>query len=448
MAVSLSFAWQPLDGAGVADLIEAASWAQLRIVVARDGSEEVLTRCIDTRAHTVVDDTVDSVLPLAEWLAAQWSALVEVPTQPPKDGDDLWQWQRQHSLKRVGSGSILPDLTIWRLSSTSARLRWRSDRQGEDPFAPVSFLSSGEADIPVATLKDAIAAFIDGVVRRLDVIDRDHPRAKALAGLWRSWQLQTETARARRLAAWRNLAWIDLEPGEQSNLVSMASGPLASYVEGLAMLPANWRDVELEAAEISNVCAGMEQFSADVSALRAELAATTRRTVGDPWQIGWHRASAFRSATNVRGDAQPIDLDGWIQRSGLTFREPLPNMQRDESVVAWRPGLAPVSWRAPAARTSGQRFRNARDLYGVLFCGHIDAPSCTYFSRRPGGFGSEARAFATELVAPRERVASMLARHDDSEDPITAIAHELDAPVLCVLHQAQNHELGTDGGYW
>lgn len=446
MALTFKFDWRPLDGSGVTDRMEAATWAALKIVLTRDGRDELLTRSVDLRAQTVVDDVADSVLPLAEWLATNWPALAEVPSQQPKLEDALWQWNRQHNLRRVGSGSVLPDLSIWRLSSTTARLRWRADSAGADEFAPIEFLSNGEADLPLATIRDAISALVDGVVRRLEIVDGLQPRARRLADLWNGWQMRTDLAGARRLAAWRDEVWSDLSVEEAASLVALAAGPLAAHIEGLSLLPGTWTKIQNDAGEVWKACSTAGPASDEIGALRADLASSTRTGVGDPWHVGWRRAEAFRRTVG----SEHADAESWITRSNLTMRQPLAGMERNESVVAWNAGKAPVSWSdlESVKQRSGRRFRAARDLYGVLYCGRGDAASCTYLGRSLHGFGSEARAFATELVAPVEQVAGMLANHRGDEDPVSSIAKYLEAPVGCVSHQIENHQLWDNVAGW
>jgi hypothetical protein len=160
-----------------------------------------------------------------------------------------------------------------------------------------------------------------------------------------------------------------------------------------------------------------------------------RRPAGLPvWALGWQRAALLRDALAV-ADVEPARLC-----DALTRHDPALDDRASGRVrVAWVAGGGPARGVPPATTEPARRFTAACALYPALFLGQPARPSAIVLQRDvQAGVHSEARAFATELVAPLERVRSLVGGAIEDGAALARAARALRAPLGCVYHQVRN----------
>lgn len=436
MAAELIVDWRPRPGDGVTDRAEAATWADISLRLRLADGERCLTEAVRVADKMPVQWLTDSILPLAEWIAAEWPWLVEVDL-PPSPVANNWDWSRHRNLRFVGSGAAYPALTIRRISTTTAGLDWQADRA--DSFLPVRFTTAGSEQVALAALKRTLAALVEAALSRAGtVVGADNPRISTLHGEWAGWAARTEQAEAKRLAAWLGRAWVDLDDEQREALLADARGGYFAQQIALAGEP-GLADPERRKAAVA-IGSATEAAPAANNTWTAmqEAVAPHANVVGDVWQLGWHRAR------QVKETLQEEDADALLRLVGVQVRTE--SVVGERPFVAWAQERVPLRWGAPSRTSAQQRFAAARDLYAVLFAGSAAKATCVGLGQGARGLASEARAFATEWVAPWERVRALYEAHRKQDDPAVAIAHALTAPEMCVRHQLENH--GPAGFGW
>jgi hypothetical protein len=167
-----------------------------------------------------------------------------------------------------------------------------------------------------------------------------------------------------------------------------------------------------------------------------------------PWLTGWAAAGEFREAVGLGGSDAP----------GVTFRRLLeercgwPEVQQIADLPFAPTGVEAVHLKfandmpvtmTVATQSSARRFRLARSLYYFLFMGGTGSYAVADSAILPGA-RSEANAFATELLAPVERLRAQAPPHGVwTNEQRRSIARELGVGHKVIDHQIENHRLGV-----
>jgi hypothetical protein len=427
----LTLKFEPFQ-VNVDDPAEAATWGRLTISL---GERVLLSKVHDRYTKSTRDGVDGTVLPLAEWLARNWASIFSWVWPPPPRSmrRDWYEWRRSHAWRMAGQGMALPALELWRSDRSAMTLRAVAD---DDEIARerVAFLQPVEpTSIPLVSVKEALASFVDLVVRRCEESAPDSPRTRELRA---AWERATNPADpSRPLARWATrlgLAWAHLSEAQQEGLRSLIASHSEALLNATDVLP--WMTLEATERMLHHLRAKLATDE-EVDPAMAVLKERLRPSVGSTaWKSGWQDAEAFRNVAGLPRDV-PVVVASWTRWRETPAIEGLASDLSD-SVVGWLPGRQPI-------RMLGRptRFRDARDLWSAYFGGKSDTLTVVALGGR-GVFRPVANAFATELLAPID----VVRRHVGSAsfvrvERVDEIAEELGAPPNCVRHQIENHGL-------
>jgi len=430
MALSLRFEPAPVD---LPDAAEAATWGALWM----SADDVCLTEVRDLSTQDVRPVVYGTVLPLAEWLAENWTALVGV-TWPPPDAPDRarYEWRRSHCVRACGQGAALPNLRLWRVSRHSLQLQAVADSRADHVGERVEFLRAFDGQVSLDAARDALAGFVRGVVERCEKRAAAHPRTRALAANWASASGPHSAERAERFVAARlGLAWPHLEPTHRALVERISSAADLSRTGALtAVAPWNSGDVEAALEHVERLLARDGAASTALVSLKRLLRGSQ---VAESWRRGWADAAELRDALRVSSD-RPLTHDEVTEGWDVQVERPVFALERHASIVGWRAGGRPFR-----LTDRGNTFRDTRDLWALCFGATHDKPSVVAIGPR-GHERSVANAFAAELLAPVEAIRRAIgAAPVVSNDEIEEIADAVKAPPLCVLRQIQNHQLAA-----
>ncbi len=161
------------------DNAEALTTASVTLSV----GPSVVTRNVSKRTDRRSESLVTSLLPLAQYLAQGWWALLYEPVRPLIDG----HFRARHRLDSGTRGYAFPALAIWSAGDHALLADWAPL---EEQFANISFVEPSPRD-PVELERDAteieLLDFIATVISRVGHKDRQAEQLVA------SWARITET---------------------------------------------------------------------------------------------------------------------------------------------------------------------------------------------------------------------------------------------------------------
>jgi len=443
MAGELSIEWTPLDAPSFEDPAVAATWAKLEVFVTDDARRHCLTEVLDRHARTERNEVYGTVLPLAEWIARSWHHLFSSRRAPPAEfasRRDWFEWSRNHSWRNSGDGAALPDVKFVRLDEAIIELRWEASRGDcSDEFERVLFRSVGVTRVVEQDLARSLADFVESVMARLAAKATDSPRVTALEEYWRAARDERAPVFSEsRFAARLGLHWWTLDETRRVELARIA----AQVTNPVARAGVELADLEgllawcRQADEIWSQCTSAGAATAGWDDLRAavKLPREASRSTA-PWHRGWEAARVLRDARGF-DHGEPVDARMLMREVGA---KPIDGSDpRLRSVVGWSAGRRPVVAQFPG----GKSFAMARDLYPLLFRGNTSSDFACILSPAIRDQLPVANAFATELIAPIERVRNALGAIDRVDAmTIDEVAAKIGAPYSCVQHQIENHRL-------
>lgn len=454
-----------LDAAGFAEPALAATYG--RLAIRSDG--ETLTAAHDRLAGSHVDAVYVSVLPLAEWMLANYFFVLEerrvpwpLPTSDPirtarldsparLASADLRAWRARHAIRAGREGWALPEVVLWRQDGRVS-VGWAADEQPL-PGCEVRFVSQGRLDVPPGVLDAEMVRLLDAVALRLERVP-ETPRARDF--LERLAQLRAISRVDRRRQ--QLLARLGFErapsPAVEDFVTKLAGadpGRPPTVLLETVLACADPERLGSYASWADAVVARAGAWASDMARLQVVVARAReqdrRRDV--PWATGWARAEIAREVLGLPASRPPGALGVAIAHATrwnpethvVTVAHGDPGL---DTVVAWlggcAPGLVLTRRYAPEAR----RFRVARALHAILF----EAPPTGHFfaaaSPRVPGALSVANAFAAELLAPAAAVEAALPPGAwFTPEDVAGAARKLGVDRRVVEHQVTNRRLGT-----
>jgi len=416
--------WHRADGARSPEL--RATWGRLTIHL----DEKPVTRVLDHAARSVRDSIYLPLYPLAEWLAVHWFPLLEEGAVPSRSG-----CPERHALSRAGEGFAFPDLRIFS-EGEYVRIEWKGYNH---PFAEVSFLESGEAELPRGQVRQALSSLIEDVICRIR--SEPLPYTTALEEEWRSVCQMDEEERGFCRAA----GALGLDP------FSVDETSAESIIAVNDALPASVCDEFFAAAALENLESQKEWIlgawdkakdctagSEDLAELRAFVQRDWEQLATDePWKAGYRLARNVRRELGLNGDAIPpgtlrdeLGLGFAIRAEQSRTFDALAHMDEDSPqgrfVVA---GL----------REDSQRFDYGRALFEYLTASAFPR----LVSRSRTCRQKESRAFSAELLAPARAIGERLAGDTALPEEIGDIAAVFGVSEMVIFHQIQNHGLAS-----
>lgn len=418
---SLQFEFDWIDVPGRAEPMVQATLARLTIHV----GETIATQVFDKRARTVRDWIVTPLAPLAEWIAGHWWALLEECVTPSRSTPEF---EQRHLLRTAEEGFALPDVRL--LPEGDAVLVICQPRKTR--FAHVDFVSWGAHRIPVAEARDALASLVDAVVTRLDQSGlADSPPQR----LWQAVQeTSADEADFCRVAGRLGLDPYDLDDSTSGKLLALAQQLASPLLEDLS-----W---SVSAANLDDSAAWLLQGLHSLRACKAPTLVDpfpalppSGSAIDPPWSVGYALADEFRRAYGLGGN-EPFD-PGLVFRNGQPFVKAQSNPSGLHAVVNRPRDCEPLIYTATTGSAS-RRFLQGRAIWA---CWTRAAMSEFLLTDARTSWQQQSRAFAAELLAPRDFLRSRLTTDLVGSEQIEDLAAELDVSSWVVEYQLRNHGL-------
>ena len=494
-ALKLAFASDPDEGRGI-DPETGLSW----------GSFQVWVRGRNLCAHREEDERIDSVhwylLPLLEWFARNWDALLHEERLPAKNaGETAWEslratcfpppaieddereasawesawqgWWSRHALQAAREGGLFPDIVFRRLRD-QVEVSWGPAAvAGMPDHYRFTESEMGAARLPPQSVAEPLHDVLSDAARYLSASMPDSRRIKALNRKLRN--LKATGGKAQDGARERRLAWL-------AGLGATKHGVRAGWrraMEGLSHsnLEERPRQALLEAAETPLVVTGSchaalmfgslapDVTEADVQKLAwamvglyapegeagriGELgrAAPVAESASRPWDQGYELAEEVHERFDgafERGDR--VDMERPIKALGVHIGklDLSDTYVRGVSIAGpqHKPGIFVNGRHASNAHETGRRFTLAHELCHLLFDrerGRALAVASGPWA--PRAIEQRANAFAAMLLMPTslvKRAVAGLAVPIATKEGVDEVAKRLRAGRLAVLHHLTN----------
>ena len=438
------FEWIGTHDSG--DPLESRTWARLAWRL----GQSTPTRAFDRRARSVRENIYVPLYPLGSWIVAHWWSLLYEPWPmdgpipgPEADvGEDVQAWLQRHCLRVANRGFASPYACIFSRGRDIAAIG-RPDPRGRYTQLPVEFTEDFEGSMDRETARMELASLVEGVLCKLD--GSNDERVAALHADWQAiCAASPDEAEFCRAAGRLGLDPYDLDDWPDGVREWFERSPPGRLDSGLNI------DL-LESPDPASVKAS--QCDALGRITRALALAESSHAFGPVTRDD----SAFSSG---------YSLAQWVRaRMGVTPSEPIKDLREateaacgralevDQahalpdghllSVVGWRAGSVPIvaTGRTRAGRESALRFLWSRGLYMAL---RETASGPRLVTDAKTWDQRASRAFAAELLAPREHV-----REQYSEVETRAGRDEADASLaelynvspMVIRHQVENVRL-------
>ncbi|MBF0460506.1 MAG: hypothetical protein HQL87_03840 [Magnetococcales bacterium] len=403
-----------------------------------------LTRVQDDWAQSVRDTVQVASYPLAVWLAASWWRLC---WEPAPERTPQTDWCLSHDMHGAGHGFLWPPL---RFESDGEMVTLVCTPSRADSHEPIRYLTQCRESIPVSLFMEGVAAFIQTVLARLDVVGVPHTALHLL------WQAVTQEQRDPRTASYRRLeALLGFDPDDAPDSIAEPLSQLSkkageAAVAELAAACARRRDPALMWADIEQSlgCQGVWGTLAGMPAVPGVDASAPGAP--PPWERGRALARATRTALGL--GLEPVADRLLCDLLGLTVRDltegdaPLQGMPWSLAIRAVGGERAQLLFRSN--HYHGRRFEGARwlgDAWSAPVQDRWLPATGTRMARQ-----KRQRAFAAELLAPIAAVQAYLGDDLTDEDRVLEAGDHFGVSPLTIRSQLANHGLivpETGGGY-
>lgn len=427
----ITWEWERAPGVGIPE--HMATWARIEIWV---GSDSV-TLVEDRESGSSRRSIYCPLYPLAEWVAYNWWFL-QADSRPARALSQYEsflgltpQLREHHSIRSSGDGFTWPDMVIVP-DGNRTHLSWRADRSPRLDW-PVRFLSSGDRWVNSAEVQRELSVMISAVLTRLA------EQAVGPTTLQKEWEV-ISNADPDEVSFSRAAARLGLDPYSDAERYGDAIIQASESLSGDLLtdfLDAVDPDRIQPALEwVSSVQSLIQQPPARLvddgdlfRRLRAEAPEAGFFTRALPWQLGWAQArfvrenqqtdfvNRFEIERYIGSDIDPVDDPDLQAIGGRTERRP----------------LAILGQHGP---TSSMRFTLSRALWHSIW---DDAPIFAVTSAHTHRQSIE-RAFAAELLAPADGIASLLESPPEvaSEEELEQIAEHYGVSSMVIGHQVRN----------
>jgi hypothetical protein len=423
----LQFDIDPVDPGGAKGDELRATWASLRVLV--DGDPVTTYRNLTT-GNVVNESLYLPLYPMAEWLVANWWALLYEPENMHNAGTPAYF--ERHSLFHASRGYALPKL-LFKPLGEHVELSWKPHQQAS---RKVYFLSEGHAVVD----REHLHELFTGIVQRvLDMLQIAGVSGTVLQEDWAAMQAMDEgQVRFSIASAQLGLDPFNVQP-DQVTAILTAARELpeslsqevfqAGSVEALTAITTELREL-LDTARSAKVKA------ADLHGLRDALTGEQKRK-GLPFEVGYARARALRSEIGLNGDLLSTDkalhAKLGLAGSGATHTRTWANRELD-ALMALTQDFDPYFVVDQRRSGSAQRFALCRALHEYLFGPEGQPRLVTEAVTEAQRIN---RAFAAELLAPadalRKRASGLI-----YDDRVQELAEEFGVSTMVIEHQLEN----------
>lgn len=419
-ALQVNVDWEDARGVSTPEL--AATWARLSITAGL----ETITLVSDARSTSTRNSIYAPTYSLAEWCAFNWwqidsnyrpGFLHQSKWHASTAGGPQSSWVDHHSTKCAGDGIPWPDL-VFLPSAHQILVSWAGYRSSE-----LSYLSSGQIELPKDVVQRVLAEFVETVVERLRQF------GIAETPLQHEWEAIKSTS-ADEADFCRSAARLGLDP------LSLSESMSDLIVHGASVLEADLLEDFLVSADPAHLESDLKWTENALESLHSINGA--REPLPDldlepldmsrPWSAGYADARRFRLALRA-APTEAVDVSQFVEAY--------------EDLGAASQGLVSIGARSASrsvrvinARPHGP-FVDARAIWRAL---RSDRAFMISSASLP--LQKTERAFAAELLAPSEGLGKLLPKpSSDTIDlrTVTEISAHFRVSELVVEHQLENH---------
>jgi hypothetical protein len=415
------------------------TWARLEIWAGPD----CVTQVEERESQSSRRGIYCPLYPLAEWAAWNWWSL-QADARPARALSrygrlaGLTRQQRErHCIRSSNDGFAWPAMAIIP-DGERTHLVWEGDRPSRQDW-PVRFLSSGERWAASADVRRELAGMISAVLTRLA---EQGVEATALAKEWGLIGATGDDEASFCLAAAR----LGLDPysdGEQYG---------AAIIRASEVLDGDLLTDFLDAVDPDRLQQALRWVTSARSRLtdpprdplaRTGLAFRELRTAarrygahdgGRAWQRGWNNARLVRDLENAKVSGR-FDINSLISPSVRSGGD------RDLLALGSGAGEYPLAVLGRQRPARSARFTMARALWGSIWDeAPVFAVTSAYTYRQ-----AVERAFAAELLAPAQGIASLLNSppEEATDEELERIADHFGVSPVVVEHQVANQLLAA-----
>lgn len=448
----LRFEWQ--DAPWLPIRSHARTWARLEIRV----GDTCATEALHLRSRSTHEGVSLPLLPLAEWIVANWWYLLEECAPPgcaerARDavGARERSWFERHNLLAAREGYALPDLTLSRVDDGSIQVQFAPDPGPVGTFG-VQFIRGGSATVKATALAEQLQRLLDAVADRLDGCD-DADAVAFVASVEARRRMVGDDAQLCARAAALGLDGADPDSVSDAladvlvdGLRDLPRGLVFDLIDHLGAVqqgydPERIREVAQAVREARRT--PDDRFSSALGQARERLKAPLRAAKdGRPYEVGWHLARACREQLfGLSHTVLGASLDEALAAKPLVRLAGSTGLFGEHPVRAWvradAEGTAPVVLQH-TPRPAQRRFVLAASMALALLGGRE-----RLLGHAASRSQSIARAFAAEWLAPEEAVRRALSSEVVSADELEAIAAAMEVSPQVIVHQIENHHLGV-----
>jgi hypothetical protein len=302
--IELRFEWQEAPWLPIRS--HARTWARLEIRV----GDACATEALHLRSKSTHEGVSLPLLPLAEWIVANWWYLLEECPLPGCGesarlaiGARERAWFERHNLLAAREGYALPDLTLSRVDDGRVQVQFAPDPGPVGVFG-VQFIRGGAATVKAAALAAQLQNLLDAVADRLDGCD-DADAVAFVESVEARRRMVGDDALLCARAATLGLDGADPEavPDTLADVLvdemrDLPRGLVSDLLDHLSAVqqghdPASLRAVAQGLREARMV--PDDRFSSALGQARERLKAPLRAAKeGRPYEVGWRLARACR----------------------------------------------------------------------------------------------------------------------------------------------------------
>ena len=435
MLKSLLLRSEPISQLAATDPLESQTWCSLRIQV---GSRSV-SRLWDKSLESERDALDVPAFPIAEWLIKNWWSLFNelcpvnsVHEHPSIDASWL-SWTRRHCLRAADSSLLLPKFYLY-ANGESLVAESHSDKPGSLPNMPGEFLNDGVELIDTNIADMALTQFITHTLNRVQGVESD--RMSRAVGHWHAIQnADAQETEFCKLAGRMGLDPYDPDDLSES-LASFFEAILADADQSLVRDLTEAAKPELVQVQWKWVQDASQEFRLGPRSVELPFGLPAGRY--SPAEYGYKLACQVR--TSVGQENSPIES---IEKTasealGRTFQVQHKNhlVGREIKAIVGQTDTGGFVAAGPSrGRPSTQRFMNARSLFHVL--------GTSQSSRRlvTDAYSTDqqaSRAFAAELLAPRNALLNRLSKSVADPEAVQDLSKEFEVSTRVIELQLEN----------
>ncbi len=406
---------------------EGSVATRLRINVGK----ALITRNISKRAGGESEAINISILPLAEFLTKAWWPLLYEPLRPFFTG----VFQARHRLDTGMRGYSFPAIALCSGGERSIVVDWAAI---ENPYSPISFLTPAPAEPIQLDRQSTEIELMDLIESVLERLDGANLRRQSLREAWS--RIQEAMAEPDELGYCIAAGRLGLDPYDPD------APDLARLAEGL---PDELFGDLSEAVDVDELDTAVRWLH-EVEPSLALFPEVELRSFGVPvedgldlpaWAAGEASAIALRANSGLRNEPPRRAVEELLGAAAFPASEIAragPNALT--AIVRRLEGSARIATIARSARQ--RRFRACAATYiAWTSVAGEDRASTEALTRRQ----QASRAFAAEMLAPKDALIDRAPRHGFDSDDLEDIASDFVCPYPTVMWQAHRAGIALRG---